>query len=106
MRKATVTYVAPDGDNKVVEMGGVTFFDGKTVELNSDDNAYLISKLTSNQHFDIEVGEDDGKVKAKRGRPPKAKPAELKAGELKAPEAKPGDKPDKPPAPAASTPAA
>jgi hypothetical protein len=39
MRKATATYNAPDGDNKVVEMGGVTFYDGQPVDLNSDDTA-------------------------------------------------------------------
>jgi hypothetical protein len=33
MRKATATYNAPEGDNKVVEMGGVTFYDGQSVDL-------------------------------------------------------------------------
>jgi len=83
MKKATATYVAPEGDNKVVEMGGVTFFDGKSVDLNSFDHEHLISKLANNQHFDIEVGEDDGKVKRKPGRPPKVKPAETKLAETK-----------------------
>jgi hypothetical protein len=29
MKTAKVTYNAPAGDSKVVEMGGVTFFDGQ-----------------------------------------------------------------------------
>lgn len=72
MRKATATYHAPKGDSKVVEMGGVTFFDGQAVDLNSDDHANLIDKLPGNQHFDFEVGEDD--AKPRRGRPPNPKP--------------------------------
>jgi hypothetical protein len=60
MQKATATYHAPEGDSKVAEMGGVTFFDGKEVELNSDEHAHLMSKLKNNQHFDYEEGEDDG----------------------------------------------
>lgn len=59
MRKALAVYRAPPGDNKVVEMGGVTFFHGQEVELNSDDHGHLINKLPTNPHFEIEVGEDD-----------------------------------------------
>jgi hypothetical protein len=73
MRKASATYIAPAGDNKVVEMGGVTFFDGQSIDLNSDDHAHLINKLPTNQHFDIEVGEDDTPEKPRRGRPPNPK---------------------------------
>lgn len=74
MRKATATYIAPPGDNKVCEMGGVTFFDGQPVELNSDDHGHLINKLPGNQHFDFEVGEEvPDEAKPKRGRPPKEK---------------------------------
>jgi hypothetical protein len=82
MRKATVTYVAPIGDNKVVEMGGVTFFDGKSVEINSHEHPHLIQKLQHNVHFDVVVGEDDKQgptPKAKRGRPSNATLAEMKA---------------------------
>ncbi|MBR0868926.1 hypothetical protein JQ633_01040 [Bradyrhizobium tropiciagri] len=74
MRTAKATYNAPKGDNKVVEMGGVTFYDGQEVELNSDDHGHLINKLPGNPHFDIEVGEDDGEKK-KRGRPSNAEKA-------------------------------
>lgn len=81
MQKATVTYIAPFGDSKVVEMGGVTFFDGKSVEINSYDNPHLISKLQTNQHFDVVVGKEDDqpKPKAKRGRPSAADIAAAKA---------------------------
>lgn len=73
MRKAIATYNAPKGDSKVVEMGGVTFFHGQSVDLNSDDHGHMINKLQGNQHFDIDVGEDDTPEKPKRGRPPKEK---------------------------------
>lgn len=76
MRKATAIYHAPEGDNKVAEMGGVTFFDGQAVELNSDEHEHLINKLPGNQHFEVEMGEDD--EKPRRGRPPKNR--DLKAG--------------------------
>lgn len=59
MRKAKVTYNAPRGDSKVVEMGGVTFFDGQTVEINNADNAHLFGKLQTNPLFDVDVGEDE-----------------------------------------------
>lgn len=79
MKKATATYICPQGDNKVVEMGGVTFFDGKSVDLNTDDNGLLIGKLVTNQHFDIEVSETDEPSKKKAGRPSNAEIAERKA---------------------------
>jgi hypothetical protein len=81
MQKATATYVAPFGDSKVVEMGGITFFDGKPVDLNSYDHPHLISKLGGNQFFDITVGEDDKKempAAKKRGRPSAADRAAAK----------------------------
>ncbi len=76
MRKANAIYHAPEGDDKVVEMGGVTFFDGMPVELNSDEHEHMINKLQGNPHFEIEVGEDD--EKPRRGRPPGKR--DLKAG--------------------------
>lgn len=82
MQKATATYRAPPGDAKVCEMGGVTFFDGKPVELNSYDHAHMIAKLPGNPHFDITIGEDDKKpptVEKKRGRPSNADIAAAKA---------------------------
>lgn len=59
MRTATATYRAPQGDSKVVEMGGVTFFDGQMVDLNTDDHEHMISKLQNNPHFEIQVSEND-----------------------------------------------
>lgn len=79
MRKAKVTYNAPDGDNKVVEMGGVTFFDGQEAELNTDDNGAMLEKLQNNQHFDVEMGEEE-EGRPKRGRPVGSKNRDLKAG--------------------------
>lgn len=74
MRKATATYNAPEGDSKVAEICGVTFFDGHPVELNSNDHGHLISKLPGNQHFDVEMGEEiPDEPKPRRGRPPKVK---------------------------------
>jgi hypothetical protein len=87
MKTATVTYVCPKGDNKAVEFGGLTFFDGKPVEINSSDNPHLFSKLQGNQHFDFEMGEDEPDVvKPKRGRPSNAEKAaeEKKVADAKA----------------------
>lgn len=82
MRKAQVTYRAPPGDNKTVTMGGVTFKDGESVEINSDDNPHLVSKLPGNPHFDVEVGEEEkSDPKRKPGRPPKVEPVVLKTHE-------------------------
>lgn len=76
MRSAIATYNAPEGDSKVVEMGGVTFFDGQPVELNSDDHGHMIGKLLGNQHFEIDVSGEDApdEPKARRGRPRKDEP--------------------------------
>jgi hypothetical protein len=59
MRKAVAVYHAPEGDNKVAEMGGVTFYHGQPVDLNSDDHPVLLAKLPGNPHFEVEIGEDD-----------------------------------------------
>lgn len=80
MKTAKATYNAPRGDSKVVEMCGVTFFDGKEVELNSDEHGHLMTKLPGNQHFTFEAGEDQPDVKpAKRGRPSNADKAAAEA---------------------------
>lgn len=62
MRKATAIYHAPEGDSKVVEMGGVTFFDGQPAELNDNEHGHIINKLPGNKHFEIDIGEDDGEA--------------------------------------------
>jgi hypothetical protein len=73
MKTAKVTYNAPAGDSKVVEMGGVTFFDGQSVEINDVDNPHMMVKLQGNQHFTFEAGEDvPGEDRPKRGRPSNA----------------------------------
>lgn len=87
MQTATATYIAPPGDSKVCEMGGVTFFDRKPVELNSYDHPHLIAKLPGNKHFDVTVNEDDKKpptVEKKRGRPSNADIAKAKEAAEKA----------------------
>lgn len=71
-----VTYIAPDGDADVVEMGGFVFEDGNPVEVPAD--ARIAGKLKTNWHFvvdeDAEPVESDGEDAPKRrGRPPKAK---------------------------------
>lgn len=75
MRKATAIYHAPEGDSEVVHMGGVRFFDGESVELNSDDHPHLMTKIEGNPHFEVEMGEEtpDDKPKRGPGRPPKVK---------------------------------
>lgn len=51
MKKATVTYNAPKGDSKVVEMVGHTFYDGKGTEVVCDDA--VMERLKKNQHFKV-----------------------------------------------------
>jgi hypothetical protein len=68
MRKASATYHAPDGDSKEVEIGGLHFRDGEAIEINSDEHPHLMDKLQGNQHFEVDMGEDD--EKPRRGRPP------------------------------------
>ena len=82
MKTATVTYVAPIGESKVVEMGGTTFFDGKSVEINDHDNSHLFGKLQGNPHFNFTMGKDEPdtvKPPVKRGRPSNVDKAALKA---------------------------
>ncbi|AVA20672.1 hypothetical protein [Rhizobium sp. NXC24] len=53
MAKISVTYRAPKGDDKVVEMGGHTFFDGKVEKIDSDSETFLLGKLRTNKHFEV-----------------------------------------------------
>lgn len=76
MKTAKVTYNAPAGDSKVVEMGGVTFFHGQPVEINDVDNPHMMVKLPGNQHFTFEADSSEPQpVKRGPGRPPKVDPA-------------------------------
>lgn len=61
MQTATVIYHAPDGDAKSCTMGGVTFNDGESVEINSRDNGHLLSKLRNGMDpiFEVSMGDDD-----------------------------------------------
>lgn len=78
MTKVSVTYHAPKGDEKVVEIFGETFFDGKSNDVELDDHA--VRKLKGNPHFEV-IGGDDldepadeippEKVRGKPGRKPK-----------------------------------
>ena len=54
--KVQVTYHAPEGDSKVCEMGGHTFFDGKSTELDSETDAALIEQIKANAHFEAPGG--------------------------------------------------
>lgn len=79
MRKATITYHAPPGDAKFVEMGnGVRFIDGEETVIRSDENPHLFAKFekigqTPNAMFDVEIGEEEKPpVKNKGGRPSNA----------------------------------
>lgn len=53
MAKISVTYRAPKGDNKVVEMRGHTFFDGRAEKVDSETEAGLLAKLRTNKHFEV-----------------------------------------------------
>lgn len=57
MSKVSVTYNAPDGDDAVVTMRGVRFFDGQPLNLDPVEHDGLIAKLRNNQHFAVEGGE-------------------------------------------------
>jgi hypothetical protein len=63
VKKVSVTYHAPKGDNKVVEAFGHTFFDGKAEEVEIAD--YQFDKLKNNTNFtcgqasDVEPGKSD-----------------------------------------------
>jgi hypothetical protein len=49
MKELEVTYHAPKGDAKVVEMLGQTFYDGKSEKVIVDDRT--LAKLQGNRHF-------------------------------------------------------
>lgn len=53
-KEATVTYHAPQGDSKVVEAFGLTFYDGKpeTVEVEGG----LLRKMMANKYFEVVEG--------------------------------------------------
>jgi hypothetical protein len=57
MAKVSVTYKAPQGDSKVCELFGFTFFDGKPVEIeDNEQNAHALKKLGNNSLFETSGG--------------------------------------------------
>lgn len=50
---AKVTYHAPEGDEAVVTIGGLRFFDGQGQEVDPGQHASLLGKLSNNPHFDV-----------------------------------------------------
>lgn len=51
LNKVNVTYHAPEGDSKVVEMLKTTFFDGQPVDVICTKDQY--DQLESNPHFQV-----------------------------------------------------
>jgi len=86
MRKATITYHAPPGDAKFVQMApGVRLIDGEQTVIRSDENPHLFGKFKAigngppSDMFDVEIGEEEkapDKPKSKGGRPSNAELAE------------------------------
>jgi hypothetical protein len=56
MKELSVTYHAPKGDNKVVEMIGHTFYDGKAETVVVDDRT--LAMLQGNKHFECGEAKD------------------------------------------------
>lgn len=68
MKEATVTYTAPKGDNKVVEMFGTTFFDGQNIKVICDDAQ--MARLQRNQLFKVGAVSDHDPTKEPAKEPP------------------------------------
>jgi hypothetical protein len=51
-KELTVTYRAPQGDSKVVEMMGHTFYDGKPEKVTLEDDA--AARLQANRYFECD----------------------------------------------------
>lgn len=67
----SVTYCAPEGDERVVDTRGLTFFDGQPVEIDAEEHAAFLAKAENNPHFKIGGGDGIPADKPRRGRPPK-----------------------------------
>jgi hypothetical protein len=74
-KMATVTYHAPEGDSKVVEAFGLTFYDGKPEQVEVEGG--LLRKIMGNAHFEVVEGEAPPPVEEGSGEPASAS----KAGE-------------------------
>jgi hypothetical protein len=64
-QKLTVTYKAPPGDAKVTEAYGHTFFDGKSEEIEVDDE--VAAKIKGHPCFRTGGSDDAAKDKAHKG---------------------------------------
>ena len=51
---AKVTYHAPAGDEAVVTIGGIRFFDGQGQDVDPGQHATLLGKLSTNPHFEVD----------------------------------------------------
>jgi len=69
--KVQVKYTAPPDDSKVCEMGGKTFFDGQTTELDSEEDAVLIETIRHNKYFE-NLSDPGGSGSAGKSEDPKA----------------------------------
>lgn len=68
MGKVSATYHAPEGDEAVVIMRGVRFFDGRPEALDEEEHEGLIAKLRTNQHFEVD-GSDEKPKKVEKSAP-------------------------------------
>ena len=85
MKKLSVTYHAPKGDSKVVEIWGHTFYDGKAEEVIVEDGIY--DTMKRNRFFECGKPTDLTDEQAEQEREKAATPQPEHAGE---PAAKPG----------------
>ncbi len=51
---AKVTYHAPAGDEAVVTIGGLRFFDGQGLDVDPGQHGQLLGKLSGNPHFTVD----------------------------------------------------
>jgi hypothetical protein len=72
--KVNVTYHAPEGDSKVVEMMNTTFFDGQAVDVICTPEQH--ETLENNPHFQVNSSADYDPAGDNKPSPAKAKPVE------------------------------
>ena len=65
MGKIQVVWTAPEGDSKVCEVGGKTFYDGKATEIDDVEDASLLETLKHNKQFKPEGEAPHGRQKEK-----------------------------------------
>jgi hypothetical protein len=85
MKSVSVTYKAPPGDSKVVEVFGHTFFDGKAETVTVDER--VLAKLQGNQRFkcgeptDAKETKEDPKAEEQAAKAAKAADDEKRAAQ-------------------------